>query len=345
VRQYRLVRYRGVLCAAWHDGTGTRRLSLGTDDRALGEVRFQKFLSDVAKPEKKVVTVAQCLTGYYAARAAVIPRTALSFFASKLPADVSRADCESYARKRAKVARPKTIHTELGILRSALRWAEHEGWIDRAPYIHMPDPGQPRERWLTPEEATRLLDACGSFHVWVFVALALQTAARPGALLDLTWSQVRLDRGVIDFNPPGRARTAKGRPVVTITDEARKVLEKAQQAALTDYVIEWAGDRVQSVKRAFAAACERAGLQDVTPHTLRHTAATWMAEAGVEMREISKFLGHTSTDVTERVYAKHSPGYLRNAAAALAQFPVGQMNQNRGTNRKAGAKKTRKKRG
>ena len=90
-----------------------------------------------------------------------------------------------------------------------------------------------------------------------------------------------------------------------------------------DRVVEWAGRPVKSVKRAFAAACARAGLgpapakAGVTPHTLRHTAAVWLAEAGTPMPEIAAFLGHDDSRTTERVYAKFSPGYLARAAKAL----------------------------
>ncbi len=60
-----------------------------------------------------------------------------------------------------------------------------------------------------------------------------------------------------------------------------------------------------------------AGLVDVSPHVLRHTAAVWMAEAGVTMPEIAAYLGHADSRITERIYAKFSPEYLRRAARAL----------------------------
>jgi integrase len=86
----------------------------------------------------------------------------------------------------------------------------------------------------------------------------------------------------------------------------------------SDYVIEWAGKPLASIKRAFREACVRAKLsKDVTPHVLRHTAAVWMAEAGVPMDEIAQFLGHTDPRITYRVYARFSPNHLRKAASAL----------------------------
>lgn len=53
-----------------------------------------------------------------------------------------------------------------------------------------------------------------------------------------------------------------------------EALKEAKTVATSEYVIEWQGQPVRSVKKGFAAACERAGIQGATPHTLRHTAAT-----------------------------------------------------------------------
>jgi integrase len=50
---------------------------------------------------------------------------------------------------------------------------------------------------------------------------------------------------------------------------------------------------------------------------LRHTAAVWMAEGGTPMSEIAQYLGHSTTLVTEKVYARYSPEYLKKAAAQL----------------------------
>lgn len=101
-----------------------------------------------------------------------------------------------------------------------------------------------------------------------------------------------------------------------MNDTAYKHLAAAKEGALSDHVIEWGGLPVKSVKTAFRLLSKRAGVK-VTPHMLRHSAAVWMAEGGIPMSEISQYLGHTNTTVTERVYARFSPGYLRKAASVL----------------------------
>jgi ABC-type transport system substrate-binding protein len=93
-------------------------------------------------------------------------------------------------------------------------------------------------------------------------------------------------------------------------------LQEAQQGALTRHVIEWAGQRVASVKKGIRAAGERVGMA-VSPHDFRHSAAVWMAEAGVSMKQIADYLGHEDSRITERVYARFSPAYQREAASVL----------------------------
>lgn len=216
------------------------------------------------------------------------------------------------ARRRKPVSNG-TIAREVVTLRAALRWAVAQKWIHTAPTIEAPGAAPPRDRWLTRDEAARLLAACQAPHVRLFVALGLYTAGRAGALLELTWQQVDLERGVIDL---GAGSGNKRRAPVPIADALRPYLLEARSGATCDAVVEFAGGRVASVKTGFHAACRRAGLAGVTPHTLRHTAATWMAHGRVPMAEIARYLGD-SERTTEKVYAKHSPDYLRGAARVL----------------------------
>jgi integrase len=134
-------------------------------------------------------------------------------------------------------------------------------------------------------------------------------------VLELTWDRIDLDARLIDL---GQVAGGKGRAVVPIAATLLPILNKARSAATCPYVIEHGGKRVASVKTGTRAAARRANLPGVTPHVLRHTAATWMAMRGVPMVEITRVLGHSDSRVTERVYAKHSPDFLRRAIDALS---------------------------
>ena len=126
-------------------------------------------------------------------------------------------------------------------------------------------------------------------------------------MVDLGENRIRL----------GEGRGHKGRAIVPINRTLRPALVEAYDVRTTDYVIEWAGGQLKSVRKGFESAAKRAGLEHITPHDLRRSAARWMVEAGIPMVEVAQYLGHSSTTTTEAVYARFSPEYLKKAAEAL----------------------------
>jgi len=188
--------------------------------------------------------------------------------------------------------------------------------IDRAPYIWRPEKPTPRERFLTRNEITGLIDAASAPHIRLAIILLLGTAGRVGAILDLEWDRVDIEQGIINLRLPDGA-TRKGRASVPMNGMTRGALQTARDAALTDYVVEYAGGRVKSIRKGFQNACTRAGLEGVTIHTLRHSAAVHMVSAGISMHKVSQYLGHSNTQITERVYARFAPSHMQDAADVL----------------------------
>lgn len=237
------------------------------------------------------------------------------FFGEMTPDQIDRVACRRYAESRE--VSDGTINRELRTLRAALRWNDK----NTPAVIEMRTEPEPRDRWLSREEFRRLLDAVESFHMEVFLHLAIATAGRKEAILALRWTRQADGAGWVDFEKGeinlGRKANGKRRAVVPMTETVREVLERAQEIALSDHVVEYAGDRVADVKTAFAATLRRAGIEHCTVHDLRHTSAVWLCEAGVPLDQISAYLGHSDIRVTQRVYAKHQPDHLRSAASAL----------------------------
>src|SRR5690606_6558669 len=98
--------------------------------------------------------------------------------------------------------------------------------------------------------------------------------------------RVDFQRKLIHLIAPAERARRKGRATVPINDTLMAALQDAKQGALSDYLVEWGGEQVKSVRKSIATAAKEAGLEDVTPHVFRHTAAVWMAEAGISMAEI-----------------------------------------------------------
>lgn len=216
-----------------------------------------------------------------------------------------------------------TIIRELaGTLRPAIKHAINQRRLVKGEY-HVPVPSAPpgRDYWIRRPQAARLLwetrrDRRARLHLPLYTLIALYTGQRRGAILDLTWRQIDLVRGRIDFNPPGRAQTKKRRPIIPIPRPLLAALRRAHRRASCDFVIAYNGNQVGDVKTGLNSAAARAGIPECTSHTLRHTAGTWMAQRGVPMREIGGYLGHSEQRTTE-LYAHHHPDYMENARKAF----------------------------
>lgn len=311
----RLVKYRKVWCAYWRDEAGRpRRASLATADRELAERRLIDFQrAQQAKPTTVVEIYDLYLADKDVERARYAWKRLASTFGHLRPDQVTRALCRAYAAaRRASGVLDGTIIKELSYLRAALNWHDKAS----PAMIELPAQPPPKGDYLTREQYRAFREATKKIsHLYVFTVLAYTTAGRASAILDLTWDRVDFTSGIIRLGL-GDAR-AKGRATVPMTAGARQVLVDANAAAVSNYVVEYAGRRVVNVKKAFAAAGVRAGLPRCTPHVLRHTAAVHMVEGGVPLVEVAQYLGHSSVAVTYRVYARFSPGYLRKAAEAL----------------------------
>lgn len=219
-----------------------------------------------------------------------------------------------YEARRREGVGDGTIRQEIGLVSAA--WRRH-GPGDPPDYDR-PAEAEPRDVWLTKEQAGQLVDACDAPHLRLFVHLALATAGRSGALLRLPWSAVDLDKGFVDLRRAGLPG-GKRHSHVPISEEALDEARAAREVARTPFVIEYQSRQIGDISRAFRAAVRRAGLPDeVTPHCLRHTCATWMAQAGVDMWEIAGFLGHGDIKLVQKTYGHHHPDFMGAARRALA---------------------------
>jgi integrase len=220
---------------------------------------------------------------------------------------VSRMEAEGYS--------PGTIKRAWGIAKAAVGWAWRNGELDRpVPFLRLPE-GPGRERILRIEELAKLWDCDMPEHIRSFLALAIGTASRPEAILQLTRFQCDLGAGTINLNPPGRGQTKKRRPIVPMADWLRPWIEAAPHGPLVAYY----GRPVAKIAKAFRTLRESADLgDDVTAYTMRHTVATQLMMRGVPELEIAALLGHRAPNMrTTGRYIHVAPGYLANARQAL----------------------------
>lgn len=347
---YSLGRNHGQFVAVCYEDGKRRRLSIGSPSDKATALRLIAELeaAHVKRRREAGQDVAALFAVYLADRERDGRDTgrmrsawkALAPAWAPLPASaITKQHSLDYVRaRRASDVSDGGIRTEMAYLSAALQHAYELELIVRKPMIYMPSPGRPRERWLTEDEASRLIAGTIEPHARVAIMLLLATACRPSHLLQLTWARVDRIAGTIMYDDPERDRTKKGRATVPINDMAGEALDVATALHQgSGYVIEWNGQPIKSLKRAIGEAARRAKLAEVTPYVLRHTAAVWMVSKGVPIHMVSQYMGHETSSITERVYARFAPNHLRQAADALNLRPNASAQSTQGSGEIAGA--------
>lgn len=253
------------------------------------------------------------------------------YWAHRMVSDIKGKTCRDFAASR---STKSVARHELETLRAAVNYFHKEYGLDPVPAFTMPPKDRARERWLTRDEAAALLwQARRTPHVARFILIGLYTGTRSGAILGLSWlpsiktGWIDLEQGIMHRSGSGQRQTNKRQPPVALPDRLMahmrrwKRLDKSRR-----HVIHWNGSSVISVKKGFKSAAINAKLgqivngkfkTDVIPHTLRHTACTWLMQAGVEPWQAAGFLGMT-VEMLERTYGHHSPAYQKAASTAIA---------------------------
>jgi len=328
--QYRLAKHRGRYVVQWYEAVTDgdtfewkrRRVNLKLAYKPENRSEAEKLLADFKSQQMNALdaSVKEVWRSYKMANPGgqfYAENHIMPFFGDLDTNKISVPMCQAYIEKRRKEgAKDSTIRRELASLKAAVRKFALEG--HRGFAFELPSPPPPKDRWLTRDEFRDLRQAFESMpHLALFIEIAIATAARKSAICQMRWDQVDFERKQIDLRGDGDA-TNKRRAIVPMTDTLCEKLAEAKSIAMTDYVIEYGGHGVERIDKSFRSRVEKIKhLSDVTPHVLRHTAAVWMAECRIPMSEISQYLGHTNTKVTESVYARYSPDFLRHAAAAL----------------------------
>ncbi len=244
----------------------------------------------------------------------------------------------------------KTVREHAALLREALGHAVKWQLLASNPALAVDPPSVDRRemRCLTSEEVGRLLAAAEGTPYRTIIYVAVQTGLRLGEVVALQWRNVDLDGGSLEGPTLRVVRTArfyKGKGIVygqpkshrssrsvalspatvhALREHRRQQLERrlAAGSAYED------GDLVcadalgkpvydSTVRRAFYAITERAGLEHLRLHDLRHTAATLLLGQGIHPKIVSERLGHSTISVTLDTYSHVTPTMQREAAATM----------------------------
>jgi integrase len=253
----------------------------------------------------------------------------LRFFGNLTVADVKGETCRRYGLSRIRTFKdgttqaisPGTIRRELNVLQAAINYCHKEGYVTAATAVTLPKAPENKDRWLTRDEAAKLIwtayRSTRGKHLARFILIGLYTGTRKEAILNLGFMRNTLggwidcEKGVIYRRGAGEAVTKKRRKPQRLTNRLLSHCSRWQRMGGL-WAVEYQGGRVGDIKTAFAALTEATGFDDVTPHTLKHTAITWAIQKGLKIEDAAEFFD-TSAETIRRVYYHHSPEYQDDA--------------------------------
>lgn len=208
---------------------------------------------------------------------------------------------------------PATVNRYLAIMRNLLKIAHEEWqWLDSIPKIRLLSGEVERDRWLTREEAERLVTAA-PVHLAALIRFALATGCRAREIAGLEWNRVDLQRRTAWLN-----RTKNGTPRgVPLNVDAVAVLQELE-GNHSQFCFTYRGAPIgwDLTNTAWMNAIKKAGLEDFRFHDLRHTWASWHRQAGTSCDELKDLGGWKSRSMVDR-YAKFATENLTIAASRI----------------------------
>jgi integrase len=169
-------------------------------------------------------------------------------------------------------------------------------------------------RYLEKEEIRRLVENCNP-ALKSAVILAVNTGMRHGEIFNLKWHDIDFKRDVICLleTKSGQKRE------VPMNELVKNELIKVRKHPKSPYVFcHHDGQKVKDVRKSFWTALKKSGIKDFRFHDLRHTAASQLVMAGVDLNTVREILGHKTIEMTLR-YAHLSPNHKKRAVDILAE--------------------------
>lgn len=211
-----------------------------------------------------------------------------------------------------------SLNRELAFLKTMFNLAVEWEWLDENPAkkVRLLKGEKKRTRFLTSEEVTRLIE-CSNDYLKQIIVTAVSTGMRRGEILDLKWKDVDLNHGFIRVV---KSKNSESRdiPINGFLFETLNDLGKSKKFG--NYVFcNDNGEQRKSIKEAFNNACQRAGLEDLWFHDLRHTAASLFASGGCDIITLKNLLGHKTLAMTQR-YAHLIPDKHEKTRKIMLDF-------------------------
>ena len=239
-------------------------------------------------------------------------------FGSRIADSITPQEIERWMAKALSDRAPATLNRYRALLSLAYRLGivNRKVTTNPARLVRQRRENNARVRWLRPEEETKLRQFIGKKypHRLVELDLALNTGLRQGEQYGLTWNDVDLERRILTVP---RSKNGEKRHI-PLNDAALAALITAKQYANEGPAVFWNryGERLQTPRQWFEESVQKAGIKNFRWHDLRHTFASKLVMAGVDLRTVQHLMGHKTIGMTVR-YAHLAPEHQLSAVQRL----------------------------
>jgi len=228
--------------------------------------------------------------------------------------NITTRQVEAYKATRVKTVKAASMNRELGVLKHMLSIAIEWGYLYENPAkpVKKLRENNARLRYLTKAEIDHLISAANP-NLRPILITAVNTGMRRGEIFDLKWEHIDLRNRVLEVVDPKNGE----KRALPINKTLLAALHRLPRRLDTPYVFPGKnGGRLTDINKGFLAARKKAELDDVTLHTFRHTFASHLVMAGVDLMTVKELLGHKSIKMTER-YSHLSPNHKAKAVKVL----------------------------
>ena len=244
----------------------------------------------------------------------VLIKKLLTHFKGKYLTQITTYLVEQYKAERIQKVKPATVNREVACLKAifnkAILWKKFKG-ENPVSKVKLFREDNTRVRFLTKEEISELLRNC-SEKLERMVTCALNTGMRLGEIFNLKWKDIDWKNGLVTVEHTKSGRTR----FIPMNQQLRETFQNIERYAGCPYVFNHDGNRYTDIKKPLQRALKKAGIEDFRFHDLRHTFASHLVMAGVNLKAVQELLGHQSIEMTMR-YAHLSQDNKRVAVSLL----------------------------
>ena len=236
--------------------------------------------------------------------------------------EINRDVIEKVMAKRIadKVAN-STVNRTMEVVRAVLRKAAFDWeWLERVPRVRMLSEPKRRIRWITKDEAERLIKALPS-HLAAMVRFSLETGLRKANVTGLQWSQVDLARRTAWIHPD----QAKARKAIAVPlSVAAVAVIREQLGKHATHVFSYKGNSVTQVNtKTWHTTLKKVGITEFRWHDLRHTWASWHVQSGTPLHVLQELGAWESVEMV-RKYAHLSSDHLTQYVDRFSTIQAGE---------------------